>query len=75
MSARLEKEYRLYLTNLTQFVSEHRHQYVLIRRQRVVGFYDSYEGALKAGLNSFGNVAFFIKEVEETENVHFLTQE
>lgn len=63
----LEKEYRTYIDHLDQFLSHHRNQYVLIKDQEVVGFYHSYEGALKSGLEKFGNVPFFLKRVREAE--------
>ena len=63
----LEKEYRIYTDHLNQFLSHHRNQYVLIKDQEVVGFYHSYEDALKSGLEKFGNVPFFLKRVREAE--------
>jgi hypothetical protein len=63
----LEKEYKVYCDHLDQFLSHHRNKYVLIKDQKVIGFYGSYEGALKSGLEKFGNVPFFLKMVCETE--------
>ena len=74
MAAILEKEYKIYLSRLDEFIRCHQHEFVLIKGARVVDFFDSYEKALKAGLKSFGNVAFFIKEIEKNEERHFYHQ-
>ena len=74
MSAILEKEYKTYLSHLDEFIPQHQNQFVLIKGPRIVDFYNSYEEALKAGLKIYGNVPFFIKEVERTEKVHFFYQ-
>ena len=74
MPALLEKEYKFYLHHLDEFIGQHLHQFVLIKKDKVVGFYDSYAEALRAGLKDFGNVPFFIKEIEQQEEVHFFHQ-
>lgn len=66
----LEKEYKYYLCHLDEFCQEHLHHFILIKKDKVVGFYGSYAEALKAGVNGLGNVPFFIKEVEREEAVH-----
>ena len=75
MTARLEQEYNVYLTHLKEFLSVHRNQFVLIKGDSVVNFFESYEKALQAGLKSFGNVPFFIKEVQPEEEIRFIPQE
>ena len=74
MTTILKKEYKCYLTHLQKFTAEHLHQFVLIKGDRVAGFYTSYSDALKAGLSDFGNVAFFIKEVELKEEIHLSSE-
>ena len=74
MRVLLEKEYKVYLDHLDEFLPHHLNRYVLIKDHEVVGFYDSYEQALKAGLKNFGNVPFFIKMVSKAEEVHFFQQ-
>ena len=74
MPAVLEKEYKVYLSHLNKFIPAHQNKYVLIKGDKVVGFYGSYKEALRAGLKSFGNVPFFIKVVKKTEEVHFFHQ-
>ena len=70
----LEKEYKTYIDHLEQFLLSHRNQYVLIKDRRVIGFFVSYEQALKSGLEKFGNVPFFVKMVREEEEVHFFQE-
>lgn len=72
MTVLLEKEYKFFLGHRRRLVKEHLHKFILIKDDRIVGFYDSYDRALKAGLKDFGNVPFFIKEIERHEEVHFL---
>ncbi|OGX26523.1 MAG: hypothetical protein A3D10_01420 [Omnitrophica WOR_2 bacterium RIFCSPHIGHO2_02_FULL_48_11] len=74
MSVVLEKEYKFYLKHLDEFTADHLNQFVLIKDKEIVGFYASYEAALTSGLKQFGNVPFFIKEVRESEEVHFFHQ-
>jgi len=74
MRTLLEKEYKVYVTHLGQFLPQHLNQYVLIKERRVVGFFNSYEEALKFGLEEFGNVPFFLKVVREVEETHFFQQ-
>jgi len=74
MSILLEQEYKCYLGHRKKFVPAHLNQFVLIKGDEVVGFFPSYEDALRAGLKQFGNVPFFIKEVQHKEEVHSLHQ-
>lgn len=74
MAVLLEQEYKFYLDHLKKFISKHLNQFVLIKENEVVGFFESYEDALRAGLKNFGNVPFFIKEVKKKEEVHFFHQ-
>ena len=75
MPALLEHEYKFYLIHLKEFIPDHLNQFVLIKGSAVVDFFESYEKALQAGLKSFGNVPFFIKEVRPEEEVCFIPQE
>jgi hypothetical protein len=74
MSTSLDREYNIYLRHLKEFAANHLDEYVLIKDSKVIDFYKSYLDALKAGLKSFGNVPFLIKEIRKTEEVHFFHQ-
>ena len=71
MSIALEQEYKYFLSHLNEFSKIHLNEFVLIKGEEVIGFFNSYEKALRDGLKRFGNVPFFIKEVQEEKEVHF----
>jgi hypothetical protein len=70
MPAQLEKEYKVYLIGRNKFIRQHCNKFVLIKGERVIDFFPSYEEALKAGLKFFGNTCFFIKECCRKEEEH-----
>lgn len=71
MAIALEQEYRFFLSHLEEFSQAHLHEFVLIKDEQVVDFFVSYEKALREGLARFGNVPFFIKEIQKEEEVHY----
>ena len=74
MSAALQQEYNIFLSRLDEFLPKHINEFVLIKGEKVINFFKSYEDALKEGLEKFGNVPFFIKIVKKEEEVHFFHQ-
>ena len=74
MSIPLQKEYDVFLSHIDEFVPNHINEFVLIKGEKVISFFKSYEDALKEGLTKFGNVPFFIKVVKKEEEVHFFHQ-
>jgi hypothetical protein len=74
MSIPLQQEYDVFLSHLDIFVSNHMNEFVLIKGEKIVSFFKTYEDALKEGLAQFGNVPFFIKVVKKEEEVHFFHQ-
>ena len=71
MAIVLEQEYKFFLSHLQELSKTHLHEFVLIKGEQLVGFFNSYEKALRDGLQRFGNVPFFIEEVTEKEEVHY----
>ena len=71
MAIALEQEYNFFLSRLEEFSKNHLHEFVLIKGEQPIGFFNSYEKALRDGLQRFGNVPFFIEEVKEEEEVHY----
>ena len=71
MAIALEQEYKFFLSHLEEFSKVHLNEFVLIKGDQVVDFFASYEGALRNGLQRFGDVAFFIEEVKKEEEVHY----
>ena len=74
MTNPLQQEYNFFVSHLDDFLLRHLDQFVLIKGENVVDFFNSYEEALGAGLTRFGNVPFFIKVVKKEEEVHFFHQ-
>jgi len=71
LSARPELTF--FEANFSRMVANHRGQFVLIKGQKVVEFYESYGDALAAGYDHFGLQPFFVKQVtEESNTVHFV---
>ena len=72
MALVLEQEYNFFLSHLKEFSQNHLHEFVLIKGEQLVGFFNSYEKALRDGLTRFGTqTPFFIEEVKEKEEVHY----
>src|SRR5215467_6648415 len=70
--AKLEQEIACYEANKAQLVAEHADEYVLIREDKVAGFFKSESDAIQAGYERFGNVPFLVRLVAETQTpVHF----
>ena len=74
MINQLETEYNTYLSHLDELVSKHLNEFVLIKGNKVIAFYNSYKDALKDGYSKFGNVPFFVKVVAKEEEVHCFHQ-
>ena len=69
MSVELKSEYNYFQSHLDDFVKEHLNEFVLIKGEKVIAFFTSYEQALRNGLKRFGNVPFFIKAVKKEEEI------
>jgi hypothetical protein len=75
MPALLEVEYKVYLGRRNEFIRNHCHKFVLIKGEKVVDFYPTYEEALTAGLKQFGcSACFFIKKVCKKEEKYLVYQ-
>lgn len=74
MTVVLAEEYKTYLAHQDEFMQGHLDEFVLIKGEKVIGFYKSYEDALRNGLSKFGNVPFFVKVVAKEEEVYFFHQ-
>jgi hypothetical protein len=68
----LNREQALYEANLSRWVREHDREYVLIKGDEVVGFYETRDAALAVGYTRFGVVPLLVKEVTSSEPVHHI---
>ena len=72
MATVLQQEYDFFLAHLEEFMKTHLHEFVVIKGEQVIDFFDSYENALRAGLARFGSqIPFFIEEVKKEEVIHY----
>jgi hypothetical protein len=72
MAIALQQEYDFFLAHIDEFMKTHLNEFVIIKGQQVVGFFSSYEKALREGLSRFGaTTPFFIEEVKKEEVVHY----
>lgn len=53
---------------------EHHGQYTLIQGEDVVGFFSSFDDALREGYRQFKPGSFLVKQVSAIEEVHFATR-
>lgn len=67
----LKKEYEIYKANLQKMFNDHPNEFVLIKGDKIIDYFKSYEDGLKIGLDKFGNVPFLIKKIEKDEELHF----
>ena len=68
MSIALKQEYKFFISHLAEFSKDHLHQFVVIKGEKIIGFFNSYEKALRDGLSRFGTTTpFFIEEVKNEE--------
>jgi hypothetical protein len=67
--ATLSREQAIYEANLSRWLSDHEGEYVLIKGDKVDGFYESRDEALTAGYSRFGIGPLFVKQVSPSEPV------
>src|SRR5208337_1717345 len=68
----LESEQAVYEANLSKWLSDHEGEYVLIKGDKVDGFYESRDEALTAGYSRFGIGPLFVKQVSPSEPVQHI---
>lgn len=69
----LEQELATYKARLPE-LREHEGKFVLIKGTDVLGFFSSYEDALKDGYLRFGLEPFLVKQVHALEHVQFISR-
>jgi hypothetical protein len=69
----LEKEWETYRNELPN-LSQNEGKFVLVHGDRIVGFFTSYEDAIKAGYEQFSVEPFLVKQIEMVERVHFISR-
>lgn len=67
----LKKELETYEDSKASLLKSSRGKFVLIKEDKIIGIYDTYNDAIKIGIDKFGNKPYLVKrilEVEPTEN-------
>lgn len=70
----LAEESRTFEENRARWAEEHDGEHVLIRGNEVVGFYPTNERALSEGYKRFGVAPFFVKQVSQRGQAHFISR-
>ena len=70
-SERLKTELDTYLRHKDELVRESEGKYVVVHGTEVIGVWDTYEDALRAGYEKVGLEPFLVKQVRSIEQVHF----
>lgn len=65
-------DYDFFLSKLPELLPDHKGQYVLIKDQKVHGFYSNLEDALKDAYQKFGNIDFLIQEITDEKRVNYI---
>jgi hypothetical protein len=67
----LSQELAVYNNRKTEWLKDHRDQFVVIAGEQIAGFYADYESAFKAAIRAFGiGRQFLIKQVCVAEPVY-----
>ena len=69
----LEQELATYQARLPEW-KDQEGKFVLIKAERVVDIFSSYEDALKAGYKEFGLEPFMVKQIASVEPVFYITR-
>jgi hypothetical protein len=75
MKNNIDPNYAFFESKLPELLKDHLGQFVLIKDQKIEGFYPSMEEALKEGYRKFGNVNFLIQEITNEKRVNYINME
>jgi len=71
--SRLAVELKYYAQHKSEWLAHKTGHYVVIKDNRVVGFYPNFEAAYRAGVATYGlNTDFLVKQILEHEPVFFV---
>jgi hypothetical protein len=69
----LEQELETYRRELHSLLADEG-KFVLIKGDKIIDLFVSYEDALKDGYSKFGLEPFMVKRIQATEQVQFITR-
>lgn len=69
----LETELAFFEANRAEWVKEHETKYAVVQDETLLGFFDEWEEAFKAGIKAFGGGRnFLVKQVWLIEPVYYV---
>jgi len=70
---RLATELAFYAVHKAEWLTQHTGEYVVAQDRYLLGFYDSFQSAFKAGVRAFGvERDFLVKQLLAREPVYFI---
>ena len=73
MTTALSAEIATYQAQRAKLVEEHVGEYVLIKGDQIIGFYETEAHGLSAGYKRYANAGFLVRHVSESEAPVFFT--
>jgi len=67
MEKKLDLELKTYEKNKQNLLKSDRGKFVLIEGNLIIGTYDTYDDAIKIGIDKFGSKPFLVKQILEVE--------
>ncbi|MEK6811642.1 MAG: hypothetical protein AABX96_03990, partial [Nanoarchaeota archaeon] len=64
---KLNLELKTYEENKQNLLNSDRGKFVLIKGDAIIGTYDTYDDAIKVGIDKFSNKSFLVKQILEVE--------
>jgi hypothetical protein len=71
----LEKELEAFKKELPRLVAESQGKFALVQGDSVVGAFDTYEDAVKAGYDKFSLTPFMVKRIAQLERVQYFSRD
>lgn len=65
----LKKELVFYEQKKPELLAQHKGKYVLIKKEKIIDIFPTFEKAFAAGMKKFGNVPFLIKHIQEKNDI------
>ncbi len=71
----LKTELETYEKEKERLVCDNEGRFVVISDSKIVGIWDTYEDALKAGYKEFALEPFLVKQILGIDKIHFFTRD
>lgn len=68
----LEQEQKFFESQKAELLKQHEGQFVLIKNQKISGFFTTEQEAYEKGIELFGAQEMFIKQILKEEPKHFI---